>query len=633
MELFQNVLTGINAYLQKLYNNHFYLNSNYFAILSFIFFIIILFTFIFVNILKRKMRDLENQNDIIDQLLQSIDVQSDLNKQLNAILDIVISIVDAEGYFIYLWDKTSENYVLRITKYKTSERGVVAVSYSGLAPYEKEKYDPPLGISGRLTKNEVLLIKDGEVPLLRMAISHGKCQMRIGPIKKITPKKQRQLKILCEKIDRIVDMYLTMDKLNNDVEVITTTGKAITELSKSAFKIETLGSKIMGISSQMVEAGGCCYAIQDKGKWRVPLITRLTNDIDQEFVSDNEALDGMKNVLDGHSYMLIQQGSKDFYSIPYYLVASGIQSVLLVETQGVEGMAIFFFNRLPRLENYSISVVLMMTKRLGELWENREKLRALSDSYVHMLRILIDSTDNLDPTTVGHSELIANYSTAIALELDLPKKEIESIRMAAYFHDIGMLGLSNEILYKQGKYSQIEFETMKLHSVIGASIIESTTSRDEVALYIKHHHERWDGYGYPDRLKQEQIPLGARIMAVADMFNAKLQGRKYREPVTYERAVTDLLAASGTQLDPKLVETLLSWLNRKREIAIEGRALGPCWEIKCCPVHISEGCAAYGRKDTNCWDIEDVNCAQHGSQCSTCFVKTEMLSRSRSVNP
>jgi len=626
---FLNMISNISDNIKKLYDNTMTMALNPPA--SGIFYMItgaiMLFLFIPIIIQRKKIRDHKKQDEITQILLNTIDLKNDLTKQLNSMLDIVISLVETDGYFIYLWDSNSENYVLRTTRYNTPERGVVEVSYSGLTPYEKEKYNPPLGISKRLKNQEINFVKDGEVPLLQMVTGGGNCLIRMGPLKRKKPKDLTQLIAFSEKSDNIVNVYLTMDKLNNDVEVITTTGKAITELSKSAFKMETLGTKIMAIGSQMAEAGGCCFAIKEHGKWQVPLHTPLNKDVDVEFITDKEALDMLYDVLGDKSFLIIEPGSKAFYSIPYYLVAAGIQAMLIVETKGIEGMAIFFYYRLPRIEDYSISVVVMMTKRLGELWENQGKLMELSGSYVHMLQVLVDSTDNLDPTTVGHSELIANYSTAIAMELNLHHKEVENIRMAAYFHDIGMLGLSNDILFKQGKYSQIEYEAMKLHTVVGASIIDATTSKENVVSYIKHHHERWDGYGYPDRLKQDQIPLGARIIAVADMFNAKLQGRKYRDPVPYERAVADLQAASGTQLDPKLVNTLLSWLNKKRAAAIKGKAMGPCWEMKCCPPHIHKDCPAYGRRDKNCWEIEATKCFAHGSQCSSCFVKTEMQSR------
>ena len=599
---------------------------NIWIVLIAVVFVIVLIVTILIQ--RKRINEHRKQKNMAINILDSIDIDGDLTKQLNSVVDFVIEKVEAEGYYVYLWDSASEQYLLHLTRYKTSDRGIVRVSYTGLTSYEKEKYCPPLGLSEKLTSGSPVIIKDGEVPLLRLVIPGGKVQIRIGPIRHISTQQRRDLVILCQNLENIIKVYVTLDKLNNDLEVISTTGKAITELSKSAFQMETLGSKIMAVSYQMIEAGGCCFAVKDyNGKWTIPFQTSISSNVDSHFQTDYEALDNLYEVVRTCSHALITQQSKEFYCIPYYLVASGIQTVLLVEIPEVDGMVVFFFNRVPSIENNTLSVVLMMTKRLSEFWKNKEKLLELSESYVGMMKMLIDSTDNLDPTTVGHSELIANYATAISIELNLHHKEIESVRMAAYFHDIGMLGLSNSILHKQGKYSQLEYETMKLHTIVGSSIIESMTSKEEVASYVRHHHERWDGFGYPDKLKYEQIPLGARIIAVADTFNAKLQGRKYRDPVPFARAVSDLQSASGTQLDPKLVQALISWLNKKRKVSRPGMSMGSCWEMKCCPTHICKDCPSYGRKDINCWETQGVRCSAHGSECSTCFVRTEVLSR------
>ena len=242
--------------------------------------------------------------------------------------------------------------------------------------------------------------------------------------------------------------------------------------------------------------------------------------------------------------------------------------------------------------------------------------------------MLVDTVDNMEPYTIGHSELISRYSGIIAREMKLEQKDVREIMTAGYLHDVGMLGLSGEILFKAGKYTDVEFETMKLHAEVGASIIESTISKERLASYIRHHHERWDGYGYPTGLKGEDIPLGARIISVADMFNAKLTGRKYREPASFQRALADLRAASGSQLDHAAVEALITWFRKKEsDLSKKGRSLGPCWEMRCCPPGIADFCPAYKKNGVNCWEAEGTNCAAHGNSCASCVVHTEYIYR------
>lgn len=617
-----NLLNGLSETPNFAYQN-----------IGFVLLIVTLITVFMVTTLiqtKRK-NDYRKQMNTAINILHSIDIYSDLTKQLNTVLDFVMEKIEAESYSIYLWDSTCEQYILHLSRYRMLGRGgTVGVSYSGLTPYEKEKYCPPMELSEILISDSPAMIKEGEVPLLRLVIPGEKVQIRIGPIKRISTKKKKELQIICQNFEKVIQMVLAMDRLNKSLEVISTIGKGISELSQSAFQMETMGSKIMAVSLQMIEAGGCCFAVVDhNGKWKIPFQTAINSDVDSHFQTDNEALDILYEVVKTRSSVQIEPDSKEFYCVPYYLVASGIQTVLLVEIPDTKGMVIFFFNRVPCIEKNTLSVVQMMIKRLSEFWSNKEKLLELSESYVGMTKMLIDSTDQHHPTTVGHSESIANYATAICVELNLHQREIESIRMAAYFHDIGMLGLSKSILHKQGKYSELEYESMKLHAIVGSSIIESLTSKEDVALYIRHHHERWDGLGYPDNLKQEHIPLGARVITVADTFNAKLQGRKYRDPVLFTTAVSDLQAVSGTQLDPKIVQALISWLNKKRKVSRNGRSMGACWEMRCCPIHICKNCPAFERKDANCWDNEGVKCSTHGSECSTCFVRTEVLSRDK----
>lgn len=229
--------------------------------------------------------------------------------------------------------------------------------------------------------------------------------------------------------------------------------------------------------------------------------------------------------------------------------------------------------------------------------------------------------------------MISRYSGIIAKELKLDIQNIKDMMLAGYLHDVGMLGLSGDIIFKTGKYTDIEQEAMKLHAEVGASIIESTVSNSTVASYIHHHHERWDGYGYPGGLKGEEIPLGARIIAVVDTFCAKLAGRKNRDPVAFDKAIADLKAASGTQLDPNLVNILISWFSRKQpNSSRQGKALGVCWEMRCCPSNISQFCPAYKQTDLNCWEIEKTNCAAHGNSCPTCIVFTEFMYRIQMTN-
>jgi len=164
-----------------------------------------------------------------------------------------------------------------------------------------------------------------------------------------------------------------------------------------------------------------------------------------------------------------------------------------------------------------------------------------------------NAVDAKDSTTFNHSEEVARVSELLSKLLGLPDKDIETIHLAAHLHDIGKIGIPDSILRKPGRLDKEEFEQIKLHPEIGARIVEPILSfgaPSGVADIILHHHERYDGLGYPDGLKADKIPLGARIIAVADTLSAMLQNRHYRNGTTFEKAVAEVIRCSGSQFDP-----------------------------------------------------------------------------------
>jgi HD-GYP domain-containing protein (c-di-GMP phosphodiesterase class II) len=218
----------------------------------------------------------------------------------------------------------------------------------------------------------------------------------------------------------------------------------------------------------------------------------------------------------------------------------------------------------------------------------------------------------------------------IAKEMGLSEYQIQSIGLAAYLSNIGVIGLSDGLVNKEGVYSDKEYEQMKLHSEVGASIIENMIAEEDVAMYLKHHHERMDGNGYPSRLMGDNIPIGSRIIAVVQTFLAKINGRNYRDPLPFEDALKLIHHSAGSQLDGKVVNVFLQWYEKRRKfLKGQNRGLGNCWDLCCVPLAICSTCPAYGKNQKNCWEIEKNNCLAHGKTCETCFVYTEAMSRNR----
>lgn len=180
---------------------------------------------------------------------------------------------------------------------------------------------------------------------------------------------------------------------------------------------------------------------------------------------------------------------------------------------------------------------------------------------LHQLaRSLGNTVDARDMATYNHSREVADISIRIAKALDLPPQQIDTIHFAAHLHDIGKIGIPDAILGKKGPLTPHEYAWMRRHPEIGASIVGPVTifnGSGGITEVIRHHHERYDGAGYPDGMAGEAIPFGARIIAVGDTISALIQDRPYRQRTTFDAALKEVCRCRGSQFDPLVVDALL----------------------------------------------------------------------------
>mgnify|MGYP000976655552 CR=1 FL=1 len=182
-----------------------------------------------------------------------------------------------------------------------------------------------------------------------------------------------------------------------------------------------------------------------------------------------------------------------------------------------------------------------------------------------VLEMLADIIDQRDPYTAEHSQRVANYASAIARQMGLPEQESLMVQSSGRIHDLGKITWKDDILFKPGALTTEEMERVKEHPSTGARIVQELAHYKKGVPLIRHHHEWVNGSGYPDGLSSEQIPLGARILAVADAYDAMTSNRPYRKALSGEEAVDRLLAGAGTQFDPLVVEAFLKYLADQRE--------------------------------------------------------------------
>lgn len=188
----------------------------------------------------------------------------------------------------------------------------------------------------------------------------------------------------------------------------------------------------------------------------------------------------------------------------------------------------------------------------------RQALRQNQELFFETIRTLAAAIDAKDPYTRGHSERVSSYSMAIARHLDLGAEEVFQVRIAAILHDVGKLGIREAILNKPGGLTDDEFTIMKQHPEIGSQIMAPIRALKDIIPGIRNHHETWDGRGYPDGLKGEEIPLVARIIGAADTFDAMTTTRPYQQAATLEYVLGKMTAMSGTRFAPPVVRALLA---------------------------------------------------------------------------
>ncbi|MDD3012273.1 MAG: HD domain-containing protein [Candidatus Gastranaerophilales bacterium] len=184
-------------------------------------------------------------------------------------------------------------------------------------------------------------------------------------------------------------------------------------------------------------------------------------------------------------------------------------------------------------------------------------LHDLKELFFTTIKSISSALDAKDAYTHGHSLRVTLFSLILCKEMGLEENFIGEIEIAGLLHDIGKIGVPENILCKPGKLTDEEFNIIKLHPEKGRKILNGIKRLSKAAFWLNSHHERWDGFGYPQKLKEEDIPLAARILAVADTYDAMTSDRSYRKGLPHETALEEIKRCSGSQFDPSIVETFL----------------------------------------------------------------------------
>jgi diguanylate cyclase (GGDEF)-like protein len=230
-------------------------------------------------------------------------------------------------------------------------------------------------------------------------------------------------------------------------------------------------------------------------------------------------------------------------------------------------------NKEGGFDDYDDDVLLALGDHAGAVLHTARLQDELRTSYVGTVRVLADAIEAKDRFLRGHVEQVSDYVAAIAERLGLEPKRREELVYSSLLHDIGKIAISERILMKPAELSAEERSVIQLHPRIGYRLVQQVPALKETELAILHHHERWDGDGYPAGLRGREIPIEARIIAVADAFSAMTADRPYRARMTLEDACAELERCAGTQFDPEVVRLFVEAVRRDPPRATDGDAL------------------------------------------------------------
>lgn len=369
--------------------------------------------------------------------------------------------------------------------------------------------------------------------------------------------------ISCIETSRDVsDLVQARDQAENRLETLSTLYDISRTLS-SSLELEHITGQLVQQTLKALGADAVAIMLTeelDDGQQRLVLRSRVgaidSWQLETGSVIDASMLGGEAAIATGRPVAIGDHGLNEAGSFP--LAPPDARSVLvgrLTSRKGLLGiMTVSSTSKNAFADPALVDLFVDITNQAAVAIDNAGVHQRLEETLWNTIRSLAEAIDAKDSYTRGHSDRVAEFAEALADELCLDEEAVNAIRYAGYLHDTGKIGVPDAVLNKAGRLTGEEYEIIKSHPVLSHRIIEPVDFLSDIKPLVRHHHERYDGTGYPDGLAGEGIPLGARIISIADAYEAMISDRPYRKAMTGAAAVDELNRCSGSQFDPFMVE-------------------------------------------------------------------------------
>jgi len=373
-------------------------------------------------------------------------------------------------------------------------------------------------------------------------------------------------------MDTLTWMLEDIRKLRKDQETIELFSEQLGESYEVVTTLQDLGRSMGALHEPegIIEDGICEIAATLDYSW---VACCIRDDVEARAVLSNDLFQsGMCKLTQDETLEIIEHiknteplGYADttaIYSVP--LKFSQLEPQLLVHPLTRDGEELGFLiaggkcGDDPQVSSHETKLMESISGMLGAAMENAALYHRQHLTFMGTIKALSGAIDAKDQYTRGHSERVAKLSAMLALKVGYSEEEAERVRISGLVHDLGKIGVPEAVLCKPSRLTDDEFELIKMHPTIGYEIIKDIPDLNDLLPGVLHHHERWDGNGYPAGLAGEDIPRMARIMALADTFDAMSSNRAYRSGLQREKVFAEFRKCAGTQFDPELVEPFLS---------------------------------------------------------------------------